>query len=166
MSSFRVRPHFRQIVESDATTVQEQIVARLSEAKCGCDVKNFPGYVTLRIPERFQHFWSPQLNISVEAGDDDKTVIQGIYGPNTNVWAMFLYGYLVIAFLGIAGAVIGFSQWMLDRSPWGFWISAVAGAAALILYFVAQTGQKLGAQQTFMLHQAYETAVGESVEIR
>jgi hypothetical protein len=30
---------------------------------------------------------------------------------------------------------------------------------------VAQFGQKLGAWQTFLLHQAYESAIGQSVEI-
>jgi hypothetical protein len=33
------------------------------------------------------------------------------------------------------------------------------------MYLTAQFGQKIGAQQTFLLHQIYESAVGQSVEI-
>lgn len=165
MSSFRIRPHFRTLVAQDADAAREQLVARLSGAECGCEVKSFPGYISLRFPEEDQHFWSPQLNLSLEAADEGGTAIQGIYGPGTNVWALFLYGYLFVTFLGIAGAVVGLSQWMIDTRPWGFWLLGAAALIAAILYFVAQTGQKLGAWQTFQLHQAFEKAIGESVKI-
>ena len=36
---------------------------------------------------------------------------------------------------------------------------------AVLLYLGSQLGQKLGAWQTFQLHQAYETAVGRPAEI-
>jgi hypothetical protein len=34
-----------------------------------------------------------------------------------------------------------------------------------ILYFVAQTGQKMGAEQTFQLHHFFEESIGETVHI-
>lgn len=166
MSSFRIRPHFQQTVDLDRDTAQEQIVNRLREAKCGCEVKNFPGYLTLRIPEKDQHFWSPQLNLSLDSDETGKTVIQGIYGPNTNVWAMFLYSYLIVGFLAIGAAVVGLSQWMIGATPWGLWGLAAALIVGFGLYVFAQTGQKLGVWQMFKLHQAYEAAVGEEAEIR
>jgi hypothetical protein len=43
-------------------------------------------------------------------------------------------------------------------------VAAVAGVA-LALYFMAQLGQKLGAQQTFLLHQEIETALGQPITI-
>jgi hypothetical protein len=43
---------------------------------------------------------------------------------------------------------------------------AVMAVVALLLYVGAQLGQKLGAWQTFQLHQAYQTAVGRPAEIR
>jgi hypothetical protein len=36
---------------------------------------------------------------------------------------------------------------------------------AVVLYISAQLGQKLGAWQTFQLHQAYQTAIGRPAEI-
>jgi hypothetical protein len=35
----------------------------------------------------------------------------------------------------------------------------------VLLYLGAQLGQKLGAWQTFQLHQAYQTAIGRPTEI-
>ena len=165
MSSFRVRPRFRQIVDLVADAVQTRLVCHLTREGSRCTVKNFPGYLSLRIPEQDAHFWSPQLNLSLDATDDGKTLINGTYGPNPNVWSLFLYGYLIVGTLGLLAAILGFSQWLIDLNPWGWWIFGVMAAGAIILYLVAQFGQKLGAWQTFLLHQAYESAIGQSVEI-
>jgi hypothetical protein len=35
----------------------------------------------------------------------------------------------------------------------------------VILYFIAQTGQKMGVEQTFQLHHFFEESIGETVHI-
>ena len=50
-------------------------------------------------------------------------------------------------------------------SAWGLWIFWTLAGLAVILYLSAQMGQKLAAQQTFTLHQAYERATGQSIPI-
>jgi hypothetical protein len=50
--------------------------------------------------------------------------------------------------------------------PWGLGLFLVAVVAMVGMYVSAQLGQKIGAQQTFLLHQIYERAVGQSVEIK
>lgn len=167
MSSFRVRPRFTQIVDLDIATVQEKIVNHItqSQSQGRCEVKNFAGYISLRIPEKDQHFWSPQLTLSLYPAEKDKTRIQGIYGPNTNVWSLFLYGYLLAGSLGTFAGIFGFCQWMIGTKPWGLWILGGMIAVAVALYLTAQLGQKLGAWQTFLLHQAYESAIGHAAEI-
>jgi hypothetical protein len=166
MSSFRIRPRFTQTVDLDLETAQQRLFAHVNREGSRCEVKNFPGFISLRIPEQDQHFWSPQLHLSLESGDDGKTVIHGIYGPNTNVWSLFLYGYLLVGSLGLFSGILGFCQWMIGSLAWGLWIFGVMLAAAVALYLIAQFGQKLGAQQTFLLHLTYEGAMGFPVEIQ
>jgi hypothetical protein len=48
---------------------------------------------------------------------------------------------------------------------WGLWIATAMLLIAVWMYLSAQFGQKIGAQQTFQLHQIYGEAVGQSVEI-
>lgn len=154
-------------MDLDVESARKRLVGCIAERDAAnCEVRSFPGYVNLRVPEANQHFWSPQLSISFEEGDDGRTVIQGTYGPNTNLWAIFLYGYLVAGFLGIIASVLGFCQWAIDATPWGFWLLGAAVAVLALLYFFAQTGQKIGAQQTFALHHILESALGEAVTIR
>lgn len=166
MSSFRVRPRFEHIVPLDPDTTQNRIIEGVDRETHRCEVKTFPGYIALRIPDEDRHFWSPRLTLSLDPADGGKTRISGTYGPNANVWALFLYGYLITGSIAVFAACIGLAQHLIDQTPWGLWIFAAALAAVAALYITAQFGQKLGARQTFLLHMAYEAAIGASVEIR
>jgi hypothetical protein len=170
MSSFRIRPRFSQTLDLEPDKVQARIVDYVEgggERPPGSrvEVKNFPGYVTLRIPEEDQHFWSPLLNLSLESVGEGRTVIHGIYGPNTNVWAIFLYGYLLIGSLALFAGLFGISQWAVGVKAWGLVGFAVLSGLLIGLYLLAQFGQKLAARQTYLLHLTYEAAVGRAVEI-
>jgi hypothetical protein len=166
MSSFRVRPRFVQTVPLSPQQIEDRVSAALAERCRGCELKRFPGYLTLRIPEDEQHFWSPQLTLSLDPDEAGGTTISGIYGPRTNVWSMFLYGYLIVGTLATFTGIFGIAQWVVGARPWGLAPFAIFVALALALYLFAQFGQKLGARQTYTLHLAYEAAIGESVEIR
>lgn len=165
MSSFRVRPRFSQVLDMPLEEARTQIVEGAKEHADRCEVKSFPGYICLRIPEPQRHFWSPRLNLSLDPTDEGKTRIEGTYGPNANVWSIFLYGYLLTGTMGTFSGVFGFAQWMIGAYPWALWIFGTMVAIAAGMYVSAQFGQKLGAQQTFVLHQTYETAMGRPVGI-
>jgi len=154
------------VINLDLDSTQRRIVDHITVEENRCEVKNFPGYLCVRILEQDRHFWSPRLTLSIESAEDGKTVIEGIYGPNANVWSLFLYGYLIVGTLAVFAACIGLVQAMLGHTPLGLWVLGLMLAAVVTLYLVAQFGQKLGVQQTFVLHQAYEAAIGQSVEIR
>ena len=166
MSSFRLRPCFSLAIDSPAEAARESIVAHLKRDGAHCEVKTFPGIVSLYIPEADTHFWSPRLSVSIDPHDEGGSLLQGTYGPDTNVWAIFVYGYLLTGSVGLFSGILGFCQWKLGYPPWALWIFAVALVGAAGLYVFAQFGQKLGAQQTFLLHQMFEKAIGRSVEIQ
>lgn len=165
MSSFLIRPRFSQVVDFDAETVRRRLADRVEQDGGRVELKSFPDYLCLRIPEKDRHFWSPRLNLSLETTGAGQTEIQGIYGPNGNVWSLYIFGYLIIGSLGLFSGILGFCQWSLGNRPWGLWIFGVMVAAAAALYLVAQIGQKLGAWQTFLLHGTYESAIGGQVEV-
>jgi hypothetical protein len=167
MSSFRIRPVFSQVVDFAPDEVRARIVHTVEQDGGGrFEVKNFPNFVCLRIREADRHFWSPRLNLSIEETASGHARIEGTYGPNANVWGLFLYGYLLIGTMGIFVGVFGFAQWMIGMQPWGLWILGGLMVLAAALYLTAQFGQKLGARQMFMIHQAYESAIGTMVDIQ
>lgn len=165
MSSFLVRPRFEQTLRIDPETIRERIDTHVSESGTDFEVKVFPEFICIRIPERERKFWSPRLNLSLETAAGGRTVVRGIYGPNAGFWSFYLYCGLIVASLALFSGILGFCQKSLGMTPWGLWIFGASLAAAAALYVMAQIGQKLAAQQTFRLHQAYEAALGTSVEI-
>ena len=46
-----------------------------------------------------------------------------------------------------------------------WWTIPLCAALIIIIYLIAQTGQKIGAQEMFNLHHFYETTLGEKVTI-
>jgi hypothetical protein len=165
VSSFGFRPHFSETLDLDPGEAQARILDEVDRGEHRCEVKKFPGFVTLRIPEDDRHFWSPRLTLHFTRTDGGKTQLEGIYGPNANVWAMFLYSYLATGSIALFSGIFGYVQWKLERPAWGLWLFGVAVAAMIGLYLLAQFGQKLGAAQQFRLHQIYESAMGREVEI-
>jgi len=161
-----MRPSFSHVLDLGVEEVRQQIVARIETAGARCEVKSFTGFVCLRVPEDERRLWSPRLNVSLEPGEDGGTVLHGTYGPTANLWSLLLYAGLIAGSLALFSGILGYCQWKIGMYPWGLWIFGPMLAFLAGLYLAAQFGQKLGARQTFLLHQIYETAVGRTVEIR
>ena len=166
MSSFGFRPHFSQTFDRPPVEIQDRLVSSVRKLDGDFEVRSFPGFVCLRVPAAERHFWSPRLNVSVEAVDGDGTRIEGIYGPNANVWSLFLYGYLLVGSAALFGGCIGFAKHSLGKPCWGLWIFWASLGVGIGLWLLAQFGQKLGAHQTYRLHQLYESAMGRTEDLR
>ncbi len=158
LTSFRVRPRFRARVAADPVVAREHVLAALVDLPQGLVVRVVPGLVGLHIADENRHAWSPRLLLNFEAQADGSTLIEGVYGPETEVWSVFVYGYIFTGMIGIFSAILGGAQWFIGSGPWAFWVTAAMAVVAAALYVAAQFGQKLGAWQTFQLHQLWEQA--------
>lgn len=164
MTSIRIRPRFKHHVELSSKEIQEKIHQSLKNEDAVCRAVQVPGYTVLKIPAKSRHFWSPQLSLSLEE-EDGKTFISGLYGPNPTVWAVFFFGYGAIGVLSLFATIYGLVEVILSKD-WTFMLSLpILAIIALILYFIAQFGQKLGVEQTFEIHHFYESIVNSKVSI-
>lgn len=163
ISSFRVRPRFEDTLDLTPEKTRELFLQAFARHAPDFEVKAFPGYICLRIPAAERNFWSPRLTLSLDPTPQHTTRVEGIYGPNANLWSLFLFGYLIIGSLGVFSGILGWAQHLIGSNAWGLWVCAAMATLALMMYFTAQLGQKLGAGQTYRLHQAYETAIGRPV---
>jgi hypothetical protein len=165
MSSFRIRPRFSHTIGLSRDAVREKILRSLAAHTPGLEVKAFPQFIGLHIAAQDRRYWSPRLFLSLESTPEGATRIEGIYGPESEIWTLFLYGYLITGMLGTFSGILGGAQLLIDAEPWGFYVTGSMAVIAGGLYLAAQLGQKLGAWQTFQLHQAYQTAIGQPAEI-
>ena len=164
MSSFRIRPRFQKTIHLSPEELRAGLKARQEQTKNECIVHSTTGYVSIHIPRGEQHFWSPQLQMTLEE-QEDGTLIRGLYGPNPSVWTIFLFGYAALAILGFFAAMMGLSQLSLDMEPYMLWALPIMGLLAGLLYIIAQMGQKFGAEQMFTIHHFFEEVIKEKVHI-
>ena len=165
MNCLRLRPRFAHILEVGLEEAREHLVGQLRLQEPGCEVKSFPGYICLRIPEERRHYWSPRLTLGLEPVDGGHTRVHGIYGPNVNMWASFLYGYLIVGSVGMFSGILGGCQWVLGLTAWGLWVFSAMLVAAVGMCAVAWMGRRLAAPQTAELHRIYESSVGHEVKL-
>jgi len=161
LSSFRIRPRFDQALAASPEVVRSALRRGLADHAPTLEIKSGDGYIGIHFPDAGRRYWSPRLYLNLEATPEGGTRIVGVYGPEIEIWSVFLYGYLGSGMLGLFSGILGFSQWRLGQLAWGLWVCGSMAVVALLLYLFAQLGQKLGAHQTYQLHQAYTAAVGE-----
>jgi hypothetical protein len=163
MSSFRIRPRFKHSIKGETVEVQKKLLEELNEQKLFTS-SFLSGHLYISICSKNQHFWSPQLNLTFEQ-EDENVIIRGLYGPKPTLWALFFFGYVVLGILTVFVGMWGLTQWSLGMPSMVLWAIPVFAVLAATLYFMAQTGQKLGAQQMFDIHHFYEETIGDKIEL-
>lgn len=158
LSSFRVRPRFRVNTPLNVEETRARIMESLTDLPEGLVVRNFPGLVGLHIADARRHYWSPRLLLNLDPQPDGTTCIEGVYGPEVEIWSLFLYGYIFSGMIGILSGILGGAQFFIHAYPWAFWITGTMALTAACLYVAAQFGQKLGAGHTMQLHQVWQSA--------
>jgi hypothetical protein len=158
LSSFRVRPRFRVCVPLNVESARARLMESLADLPDGLVVRNFPGLVGLHIADERRHYWSPRLLLNFDPQPDGTTCIEGVYGPEVEIWSLFLYGYIFSGMIGVLSGILGGAQLFIHAYPWAFWVTGTMAALAAGLYIAAQFGQKMGAGHTSQLHQVWQLA--------
>jgi hypothetical protein len=156
---FRIRPRFEHTVPFSLQTFRDAIRAAVAPQTGEFEVNAKLGLVVIHIAQEQCHRWSPRLQLSLEEAGPEQTHVVGVYGPEHEVWALFLYGYIITGLLAMFSGIYGFAQMFLGDSPWALWVTGSMLVIGLALYLLAQLGQKLGSWQTFQLHKAYLNAL-------
>ena len=96
----------------------------------------------VEIKQRHRHFWSPFLTFEVSAGNR-QCEIRGRFSPHPTIWTAFTFSYLAVSVVAFFSLVIGVSQQLAQMTPCAYWALPICGSAAILLWFVSRTGQKL-----------------------
>lgn len=159
----RIRPRIR--VQSPLTS--EEIIMGLKTAlnapDSSCEGSAVPGFASIYPCKKEQHFWSPQLTLTLESVEQG-TLVRGLYGPQPTVWTMFVFVYFFLGFCAVMALLIGLSYWSLGKFSFWLWLSPLFGLLFLSMYAVAYSGQKLGQKQMTRLHRLVESVLGQEIE--
>lgn len=159
-----IRPRIYVETSLSPEEVNQRIRKQLRDDCCLCSGESTTGYAAIYPPEEDQHFWSPQLTITLDADDQEVTRVRGLYGPKPSVWTMFVFFYAAIGFAVMIISMIGLSYWSLGKPATVLWLVPVLILVFLSLYLVAYFGQRLGHKQMTNIHRFLERCLDEEVD--
>jgi len=166
MTSFRLRPRFKFKTKHSCDQIKTRIEAKLEEGNKDCFAEYSNHHIFLKISPKDQHYWSPQLDLTCEPLEDEEgIIIKGLYGPHPHVWTFFMFSYLGLATIAIFVGLIGLARLSLGLSSLVLWVVPGLGLIGLILYISSQLGQKVGVEQTFVLHHFLEEVLEERIHV-
>lgn len=146
-----VAPEFRPRFKFHTPLLPEEVVSQITSSKPEAKhilYRKTPHHLLLYYGPEVSHFWSPQLDITMERDEElNQTLIRCLIGPASTVWTMFMFFYGFFGFVGFIGMTLGLSQWTLKKDMWALWLIPVSIIGMIGMYFVSKQGQKLAREE-------------------
>lgn len=147
-SEIFLRPRF----QVDLSLPKEELLAvfhnRLRAQKKEYPHKVIDDHIFIDIPQKDNHFWSPQLHLEVVEFEKGSK-LKGLFGPKPQVWTLFMFVHFVVGTGFLGCAAWAYSNYSLDREiavPLIFLI--VLPLVWVILYLIGRLGRDAGKNQT------------------
>ncbi|PCI35844.1 MAG: GTP-binding protein [Flavobacteriaceae bacterium] len=152
-SNVHLRPRFRD----ELSIPPEELLAKFEKA-ISHDSFKFKGtiignHVILDISSTENHFWSPQLNITIEKGQEKASLLRGLFGPKPQIWTFFMFIHFAVALAFVGFGIMAYVKMNLGKS---YLIPLVLCSAMpviwLVLYAIGQLGRQKGRAQMIALN--------------
>lgn len=148
-----LRPRFSIELTKSKTLLLQQFDKALKREKCPVEGKIVDGHIVIDIPQKDNHFWSPQLHLEIEATDPKNSIAKGLFGPKPQVWTLFIFLNSTVAFTFISVLIYAYTKWMLKENIiYSIWILIGLPIFWFVMYFLGQLGKKTGHSQMEDLH--------------
>ena len=162
MTTVEIRPRFQRQYPATAPQVIHRLSEALEHSDGSIQGSVMDHHIVLRIPVEEQHYWSPQLSLTIDDHPQGGALIRGLYGPRPSVWLMFVFLYSSLGAISLFIAITGFSQLSLGMPAPALWALPVAAGIALVLYLFAKAGERLGRAEMHRLRNFMDAALVES----
>lgn len=98
----KLKPSFKIDITDDGL-YEKLSVSAAHEKEISIDVKQLDEHVWLSIPTIEKKYYSPRLHVEIEDKEKSSYVLHCTFGPDPNLWTMFmfLHFFLAIIFIGI-----------------------------------------------------------------
>jgi len=143
-----LKPRFQLEFDESQKEILEKFKENVEGEDCKYCSRISGNHIFLDVPKVEEHFWSPQLQVEVVKGENDKTIVKGILGPKPQVWTFFMFLHFAVAVAFIIFLVMFYVNWSLGKD-YQFTKYMLIGLPILwvLLYFFGQSGKKLGYKQ-------------------
>lgn len=116
------------------------------------------GHHMIQFPRPHRRLGTPHLDIALEATEAGATEVRLLVAPAPAIWTLFMFAYAVAALLLLGGLILGYSQYLLDKTASWFYLAPLGLLLAAVVYSLARYGRWRNRDQTQALLQLAEKA--------
>lgn len=123
--------------------------------------KDTHGHLIFSYRRPHKHTWSPEMDLNLEEVEDG-TIIRVLIGPAAGVWTFFMFLYSICALLVVGGFVLSYSQYVLNKDLWGFWLLPIGALGAIAIYLAGLYGKSKAIPQMIFLKKFFDASLPKS----
>lgn len=147
-----LKPRFRLKFEESVEQILVAFKENLEKDDCEYTSKIVDHHIVIDVPQKEEHFWSPQLHVEI-LKETEFTVVKGVLGPKPKIWTFFIFLHFMVAVVFFVFFVIFYSRWSLDQDyTFAMMMCLLMPVVWVALYFFGQLGKKFGYEQMVGLH--------------
>lgn len=143
---------------SSAEASVRDLTDAFDETACGCQARGFYGrQVEVRVHPDTRHTWSPQLKVWFQE-EGGVVRARGRFGPEANVWTMFMAGYATAGMISLAGLIVYSSQiGVRGGGSWGATLIPLGALIALGVFALARVGRRLARDEMRVMFEVVQS---------
>jgi len=158
MQSARLRPRSRFTTTLPKHEILSRIQDELKERKFPLTGIVVQEHAFIRIPEKDQHYWSPEMHVWVRE-EEKESIIYSVIGPKPKIWTLFIFIYTVVMVSTFFGSSYGIIQYFLGIKADFLWSIPIGLSALGLVYGAAYFGQLKGRDQMMILNDFLNLAI-------
>ena len=166
MSLGPVRPRFHMRIAGPAAVHQTRLEAAVAQPDSQCVSRTLRDHIDITVKRDIRHRWSPCVQLEFQhEPESDTTVIHGLIGPHPDTWTLFAFINITLICIIAFGGLFGFAQLSQGWPAWGLGAVPAGLMGLAVMYGLSQIGRKCAAEQTHLLMNLIERALGPSLEV-
>lgn len=146
MKLLTLQPSFTVEVPMHDSELMNRVRQVIQSPELRDRVKSAGACIDLSVDASEQRFWSPHLNVQVDAVDG-KSHLFCRFSPRPEVWTMVMMIYFITTFIITGASIYGYVQWFLGETPWSLALIPTAALVIIALHVASLIGQGLSADQ-------------------
>lgn len=164
LNEYQLRPRYKFENERNMTELRKSLVTSISQEPdlWPLKFKDTHGHLIFSFKAPHKHTWSPEMDLNLERKGEG-TLIRVLIGPAAGVWTFFMFLYAICALLLVGGFVLSYSQFVLEKNIWGFWLIPIAALGAVGIYLAGLYGKSKAIPQMIFLKKFFDTALPKSI---
>ncbi|CAM1342957.1 GTP-binding protein [Tenacibaculum amylolyticum] len=142
-----LKPRFQIDFGMNADVLVSKISKEITDEK-KYKIKLVDNHMVIDIPEKENHYWSPQLNLEIEELTEKQSKIRGLFGPKPQVWTLFMFIHFGVATAFLIFATIAYTNFSLGKSNvLSIVMLVVLPVVWVTLYLIGRLGKSTGEPQ-------------------